>query len=92
MRSFKSNEEIYSFVNEIMVLAKANSDYSTAQLIQDAIDQGGFLPTERLGELGLALRTLIKRRDARYLSPLRRDIGIAISAINKALNDANRFL
>ena len=91
MRSFNSNEDIYDFVSEIIVIAEAHGDHTTAQLIQDAIDRGGFLPSERLGELSLVLKALKKKKNATYLLSLHREIDLAINVISEAIKDANRF-
>jgi hypothetical protein len=91
MQEFKSNEDIYKFVNEIITQAKAQGDVKTVNLLQNAIDRGGFLPSERLGELRLAFEELDRGTKEEYLILLRRDIKAAIRSINEALKRANRF-
>lgn len=91
MREFKSNEDIYSFANEIIIQARARGDVKAVKLLQNAIDRGGFLPTERLGELRLAFEELDRETKEEYLILLRSDIKSAIRSINEAFKRANRF-
>lgn len=91
MREFKSNEDIYSFANEIIIQARARGDVKAAKLLQNAIDRGGILPTERLGELRLAFKELDRETKEEYLILLRSDIKAAIRSINEAFKRSNRF-
>jgi len=91
MRVFKSNEDIYSFANEIITQAKAQGDVKAVKLLQNAIDRGGFLPSEKLGELRIAFEELDRETKEEYLILLRSDIKAAIHSINEAFKRANRF-
>lgn len=91
MRAFRSNEDIYSFANDIITLAKAQGDIKTVKLVQDAIDRGGFLPSERLGELRFAFEELERETKVEYIVLLREDIKAAIHTINEAFKRANRI-
>jgi hypothetical protein len=91
MRVFKSNEDIYSFANEIITQANARGDVKAVKILQNAIDRGGFLPSERLGELRIAFEELDREMKEEYLILLRSDIRAAIRSINEAFKRANRF-
>jgi len=87
---FRSNEDIYHFVNEIMTLAKTNNDSKTMMILQDAIDRGGFLHSERLGELLIAFKEFERETNKEYIFMIHDDIKAAIQYINKAFKRANR--
>lgn len=90
MRSFKSNEDIYIFANELINRAKINGDFKIIDVLERAINRGGFSPSERLGELRIAFKEIQKIiKDEDKICPLD-DIRAAINAIDKAFNEANR--
>jgi len=91
MREFNSNEDIYTFANEIITQAKTRCDVKVVKLLQSAIERGGLLPSERLGELRLAFEELCKETEDEYLILLRSDIQAAIRSISKSFKMANRF-
>ena len=91
MREFRFTEDIYSFANELIVEAKAHGDVNSIKLLQNAIDRGGLLPSERLGELRLALEELNRAQNKDYLILMRSDIRAAIRSINMAFKRSNRF-
>lgn len=91
MREFRFTEDIYSFANELIVEAKAHGDIDSIELLQNAIDRGGLLPSERLGELRLAFEELNRAINKDYLILLRSDIKAAIRSINIAIKRSNRL-
>jgi hypothetical protein len=91
MREFRFTEDIYSFANELIVEAKAHGDVNSIKLLQNAIDRGGLLPSERLGELRLAFEELNRAINKDYLILLRSDIKAAIRSINMAFKRSNRL-
>jgi len=91
MREFRFTEDIYSFANELIEEAKAHGDVNSIELLQTAIDRGGLLPSERLGELRFAFEELNRAINMDYLILLQSDIRAAIRSINMAIKRSNRF-
>ncbi len=89
MRKFKSNQDVYGFAEELIVLGKEHEDEETMLLLQHAL-QASSMTSEVLGELRFALERIQKGPRREYLIPIRDDLRRAIRAIRKAFNKANR--
>lgn len=90
MEIFRSNEDIYRFTNEIILQAKDNGDKNIVDLLESAVKRGGFLPSERLGELRIAFSELvIIIEDEKKNYPIK-EIKMVIHAIDKAFKRSNR--
>jgi len=89
MREFKSNQDIFDYVEEMILIAMDQGDGETVQSLQSALHDN-FITSEILGELVIALEGLQSERRKEYLHPYRADISDAIHAIRKAFRKANR--
>ncbi|MHB8114084.1 MAG: hypothetical protein ACYDHA_11575 [Bellilinea sp.] len=89
MREFKSNQDVFTYVEELISIARDHGDEETAQSLQDAIHDN-FTTSEILGELAIALEELQLEMSKEYLEPHRADISNAIHGIRKAFRKANR--
>ena len=89
MREFKSNQDVFTYVEELILFAMDHGDEETAQRLRGAIHEN-FTTSEILGELAIVLEELQVETSKKYLIPLREDISNAIHGIRKAFRRANR--
>ncbi len=89
MREFKSNQELFIYVEELISLAMDHGDVEIAQRLRDAIREN-FTTSEILGELVVVLGELQLMKSKEYLEPHRGDISNAIQEIRRAFRKANR--
>lgn len=89
MREFKSNQDIYDYAEEMILIARDQGDEETVLSLQGALHEN-FITSEILGELVIALEGLQSERSKEYLHPHHADISDAIHAIRKAFKKANR--
>jgi len=88
MREFKSNQDVFNYIEELISIARDHGDEEIARSLQGAI-QKNFTISEILGELAIALEDLELETRKEYLDPHRADISNLIHRIRKAFRKAN---
>lgn len=89
MQKFKSNQEIFDFIEELISVFRSQGDKETAHLFQSAL-HGNFTTSEIFGELEVALERVWMNKSKEYLLPYQEDISSLILIIRKAFKKANR--
>jgi hypothetical protein len=92
MKKFKSNEELFRFIHEIVDLANNNDDDETKELILEVF-RNNFITSEIWSDLRKALIILQneKGKGKEYLDPIQDGINTAIKTIEHAFKNANRL-